>query len=119
MRPRGKARTAHQPDGLADFHMLAGAHKHARQVQIHGLVPIGMVDLHHVAFTALAACEYYAAASNRLHRSAHGSAIIRAHVRAIGFQNGMKARTAEMGRHRRTEFQWRAQKRFLQRLAIG
>src|SRR5260370_27961237 len=78
-----------------------------------------MVDLHDVAVTALAACEYYPAASNRLQRSANRSAVVRAHVRPIGFQNRMKSRAAEVRCHRRAKFQRRAQKRLLQRLAIG
>src|SRR5260370_23902279 len=119
VRPRGKARTPDQTDGLPDFHALAAAYEHARQVQVHRLVTIGMVDLHDVAFTALAACEYYPAASNRLHRSAHRSAVVRAHVRPIGFQNRMKSRAAEVRCHRRAKFQRRAPKRLLQKLSTG
>src|SRR5205807_7412811 len=88
VRPCGKAGAANKADGLADFHVLAVAHKHARQMQIHRLVTVPMRDLHDVAFAALAARTYHLATPNRLHGSADGSAVVRTHVRAIGLQNG-------------------------------
>src|SRR5712691_975510 len=38
----GKPGAADEADGFADFDVLANAHKHARQMQVHGLVAIGM-----------------------------------------------------------------------------
>jgi hypothetical protein len=118
MRSGGKSGASDQPDGFADFDVLAGPHVHSRQMQIHGLVPIGMRDLHHVAFAALAAGKNHAATADRLDGRADRRAVIGAHVRPIAFQDRVKSRFAEMRCDRRAEFQRRAEKRFLQRLAV-
>ena len=99
--------------------MLPGAHVHARQMQIHGLVSAGVLYLHHISLAALAPREGHFAAADGLHWRPDGRAVIRSQMRAIRFQNWMETRLAEVRSHRRREFQRRSQKFFLQRFTVG
>src|SRR5208282_5674453 len=72
----------------------------------------------HVAVSAFAACKNHTAASDGLHGRANRCAVIRAEMRAIGFQDWMEARLAEMRRHGCTEFQRRSQESLLKAFAI-
>ena len=85
-----------KPDGLADFDALARAHVHARQMQVHGLVPVGVRDLHHVAFAALAAREHHAAAADGSAREYPPARRSPFPVGAVDFQDRMESCLAEM-----------------------
>src|SRR5215467_5321592 len=109
MRPGGEARTSDQADGFADFDVLARAHEHLRQMQVHGFIAIGVRDFDHVSLPALAPGKGDAAAADSLYRSADWRAVVGSEVRAIRLQDGMEARVAEMGGHLGPEFQRRAE----------
>ena len=82
MRAGGKSGAADKADGLADFYVLARLHEHARQMQVHRFVAVGVGDLNHVAFAAFASGEFDASSTDGLHWRSDRSAIIGAHVRA-------------------------------------
>src|SRR5271154_7475235 len=88
-------------------------------MEIHGLVAIGVDNVHHVAVAAFASGENHAPAADGLHGRAYRSAIVRSEVRAVNLQDGMEAGFAEMRSDWRAKLQWRLQERLLKGFAIG
>jgi len=114
----GESGAADEADRLADFDVLAWLHEHARQMQVHRFVAVGVGDLDHVAFAAFASSKFDASGADGLYRRPDRRAVVRAHVGAEQFQNRMVARLAEVRSDRGGEFQRRVEECALEGFSV-
>jgi len=96
VRAGSQARASNHADGFADLHVLPRMHQYSGQVQIVGLIPVRVRNVHHVAISPFAPRKQHSSAANRLHWRAYRSAIIRSKVRPVCLQDGMESRLAEV-----------------------